>query len=73
MRLFEEPCSCIKRLDEKKLLKLLEAKATEIAAVVLSKLDMTKAAALLGEMPGATRAQDQLCHLTNSGRNAPSD
>jgi flagellar motor switch protein FliG len=30
----------------------LDAETTEIAAVVLSKLDVTKAAALLGEMPG---------------------
>ena len=72
MRLFEDPCSRIKRSDEKELLNLLEAETTEIAAVVLSKLDVTKAAALLGEMPRATGAQDQLCHLTNSGCNAPS-
>ena len=52
MRLFEDPWGRIKQLDEKELLKLLDAETTEIAAVVLSKLDVTKAAALLGEMPG---------------------
>ena len=71
MRLFEDPWGRIKQLDEKERLKLLDAETTEIAAVVLSKLDATKAAALLGTMPGP-RAQDQLCHLTNGRRNAPS-
>jgi len=52
VRLFEDPWGRIKQLDEKELLKLLDAETTEIAAVVLSKLDVTKAAALLGEMPG---------------------
>jgi flagellar motor switch protein FliG len=52
VRLFEDPWGRITQLDEKELLKLLDAETTEIAAVVLSKLDVTKAAALLGEMPG---------------------
>lgn len=52
VRLFEDPWCRIKQLDEKELLKLLDAETTEIAAVVLSKLDVTKAAALLGGMPG---------------------
>ena len=52
VRLFEDPWGRIKQLDEKELLKLLDAETKEIAAVVLSKLDVTKAAALLGEMPG---------------------
>ena len=52
VRLFEDPWGRIKQLDEKELLKLLDAETTEIAALVLSKLDVTKAAALLGEMPG---------------------
>ena len=52
VRLFEDPRGRIKQLDEKELLKLLDAEKTEIAVVVLSKLDVTKAAALLGEMPG---------------------
>ena len=56
VRLFEDPWGRIKQLDEKELLKLLDAETTEIAAVVLSKLDVTKAATLLGEMPGP-RAQ----------------
>lgn len=51
VRLFEDLWGRIKQLDEKELLKLLDAETTEIAAVVLSKLDVT-AAALLGEMPG---------------------
>jgi len=51
-RLFDDPWGRIKQLDEKELLKLLDAETTEIAAVVLSKLDVTKAAALLGDMPG---------------------
>ena len=52
MCLFEDPWGRIKQLDEKERLKLLDAETTEIAAVVLSKLDATKAAALLGTMPG---------------------
>ena len=52
VRLFEDPWNRIKQLDEKELLKLLDAETTEIAAVVLSKLDVTKAATLLGEMLG---------------------
>ena len=52
VRLFEDPWGRIKQLDEKELLKLLDAETTEIAAVVLSKLDVSKAAALLGDMPG---------------------
>ena len=52
VQLFEDPCGHIKQLDKKELLKLLDAETTEIAAVVLSKLDVRKTAALLGEMPG---------------------
>jgi len=52
VRFFEDPWNRIKQLDEKELLKLLDAETTEIAAVVLSKLDVTKAATLLGEMLG---------------------
>ena len=52
VRLFDDPWGRIKQLDEKELLKLLDAETTEIAAVVLSKLDVIKAAALLGDMPG---------------------
>ena len=52
VRLFEDPWGRFKQLDEKELLKLLGAETTEIAAMVLSKLDVTKAATLLGEMPG---------------------
>lgn len=50
--MFDDPWGRIKQLDEKELLKLLDAETTEIAAVVLSKLDVIKAAALLGDMPG---------------------
>jgi flagellar motor switch protein FliG len=52
VRLFEDPWGRIKQLDEQELLKLLESETKEISAVVLSKLDVKKAAAVLGGMPG---------------------
>ena len=56
MRLFEDPWGRIKQLDEKELLKLLDAETTEIAAVVLSKLDVPKAEVQIkrGENRGKT-------------------
>lgn len=52
VRLFEDPWGRIKQLEEQELLKLLESETKEISAVVLSKLDVKKAAAVLGGMPG---------------------
>jgi flagellar motor switch protein FliG len=52
VRLFEDPWGRIKQLDEQELLKLLESETKEISAVVLSKLDVKKAAAVLCGMPG---------------------
>ena len=52
VRLFEDPWGRIKQLDAKELLKLLESETKEISAVVLSKLEVKKAAAVLGGMPG---------------------
>ena len=70
MRLFEDPWGRIKQLDEKELLKLLDAETTEIAAVVLSKLDFHQGRRITGRNAGTTRTQDQLCHLTNRRRDA---
>ena len=67
VRLFEDPWGRIKQLDEKELLKLLDAETTEIAAVVLSKLDVTKAAALLGEMPGPRACKISLAISQTAG------
>lgn len=53
VRLFEDPWGRIKQLENAELIRLLEAETTEISAVVLSKLEVSKAAALLGAMPGA--------------------
>ncbi len=68
-RLFDDPWGRIKQLDEKELLKLLDAETTEIAAVVLSKLDVTKVAALLARIKSKSRRQGGL----NQGRKAGFD
>lgn len=52
LSLFADPWSTIAEQDIEALLPILESEGTEVAAVVLSKLDTTKAAAILGKLPG---------------------
>ena len=52
VRQFGQPWDQVRAADTKLLLSILEKESTEVAAVMLSKLDVTKAADLLGQMPG---------------------
>ncbi|MEQ9259067.1 MAG: FliG C-terminal domain-containing protein [Roseovarius sp.] len=54
VRQFGDPWAQVCRADPAKLLEFLETEGTEVAAVLLSKLDVTLAAKLLGRLPGAT-------------------
>ena len=48
-----DPWDRIRALEIEELLPIFARESTEVAAVLLSKLDVTKAATLLGQMPGA--------------------
>ncbi|MBY6092721.1 flagellar motor switch protein FliG [Maritimibacter alkaliphilus] len=48
-----DPWERLRALEAKALLPILQDESTEVAAVMLSKLDTSKAAALLGMLPGA--------------------
>lgn len=48
-----DPWDRIRALDPADLVPVITRESTEVAAVLLSKLDVTKAATLLGELPGA--------------------
>ena len=52
MRLFEDPWDRIKGLDIDELITLLDQETAEVAAVVLSKLNVPQAAKILAKMPG---------------------
>ena len=56
VRLFEDPWDRIKGLDLDDLIEILDQETAEVAAVVLSKLDVPAAAKILAKMPGE-RAQ----------------
>lgn len=48
-----DPWARIARLSADELRRMLEAESTEVAAVALSKIDVTRAAEVLGKLPGA--------------------
>ena len=52
VRQIGDPWERIRALEPDKLLPLLEQESTEVAAVLLSKLPVAKAAELLGKLPG---------------------
>ena len=52
VRLFEDPWDRIKGLDIDELITLLDQETAEVAAVVLSKLNVPQAAKILAKMPG---------------------
>lgn len=54
VRQFGDPWAQVCKADPDKLLEFLQTEGTEVAAVLLSKLDVTLAAKLLGRLPGAT-------------------
>lgn len=47
-----DPWERIRGLDPQKLLPVIESESLEVSAIILSKLDISKAAALLGMLPG---------------------
>lgn len=47
-----DPWDVLRTLEPEKLLELIEGESTEVAAVLLSKIDVKTAAAMLGLMPG---------------------
>lgn len=53
VRQIGDPWARIAALDLERLQRLIQSESIEIAAVMMSKLDVTKAAALLGRLPGA--------------------
>ncbi|MGH1578064.1 flagellar motor switch protein FliG [Planktotalea sp.] len=62
-----DPWERLRELDTDKLLALVDDESTEIAAVLISKIDVKKAAKMLGEMPGErARRITYAVSLTNS-------
>jgi len=53
VRRFGDPWAVIRNAGTAELLGILEVESAEVAAIVLSKLDVTRAADLLGRLPGA--------------------
>lgn len=47
-----DPWERLREVDQDKLISLIEAESTEVAAVLLSKIEVKKAAAILGKLPG---------------------
>ncbi len=47
-----DPWERLRQLDPRKLVPVIESESTEVAAIILSKLDISKAAELLGLLPG---------------------
>jgi flagellar motor switch protein FliG len=47
-----DPWERIRQLDPRKLVPVIDSESTEVAAIILSKLDISKAAELLGLLPG---------------------
>ena len=52
VRLYGDPWTRLRTVEVEDLVPLVTSESTEVAAVLLSKLDVDKAAALLGELPG---------------------
>jgi flagellar motor switch protein FliG len=52
VRKYGDPWARLRDLGPEKLLPVLQNESTEVAAVLLSKLDVKKAASLLGQLPG---------------------
>ena len=52
VRKYGDPWARLRELGVEKLLPVLETESTEVAAVLLSKLDVKRAAELLGRLPG---------------------
>ena len=52
VRKYGDPWARLRQLGTEKLLPVLETESTEVAAVLLSKLDVKRAAELLGQLPG---------------------
>lgn len=62
-----DPWEKLRELEPEKLISLIEGESTEIAAVLLSKIDVKKAATMLGQMPGErARRITYAVSLTNS-------
>ncbi|RXV63934.1 flagellar motor switch protein FliG [Roseovarius sp. A46] len=53
VRQYGDPWELVKATDPETLVPILEAESAEVAAVILSKLDVARAADLLGRLPGA--------------------
>ncbi len=52
VRQYGDPWELIRQANLKALIPIIESESTEVAAVVLSKLDVARAAELLGKLPG---------------------
>ncbi|MGB7317461.1 MAG: FliG C-terminal domain-containing protein [Planktotalea sp.] len=62
-----DPWEQLRAFEPEKLLKLIEDESTEVAAVLISKIDVKKAAEMLGKMPGErARRITYAVSLTNS-------
>ena len=55
-----DPWKSIQEMDVETLIPVMENESTEVAAVVLSKLNVPKAAALLGAIPGPRRVKSPM-------------
>lgn len=54
VRQFGEPWAQVRAAEAEQLLPILQSESAEVAAVLLSKLDVARAAELLGRLPGGT-------------------
>ena len=66
----DDPWTRIKDIDGETLLSLINAESTEVGAVILSKLDVNRAAGLLAMMPGA-QARRITCAMSRTSAVTP--
>lgn len=70
VRQFGEPWEQVATAEAPQLLAILESESAEVAAVMLSKLDVARAAELLGQLPGP-RARQIACEMSRTGAVSP--
>ena len=60
VRKFSDPWDRLNISDIDELIAIIEAESIEVSAIIISKLDVSKAAALLGKLPGNTHAKSAM-------------
>ena len=70
VRQYGDPWTLVKAAEPRALLPILEGESPDVAAVVLSKLDVARAADLLGRLPGRV-ARSITCAISQTGAVSP--